>query len=103
MKSHSKPYSEELIRRTETKKSKSEVNNITPLAQNYWLLKHKPKIPKSGKSLYKGFYIRTKDKFEHIHHIESGLYVVSVEANARQWIDERYNEIMERINEVMEI
>lgn len=82
---------------------------IKPLAKNDFLFNTKPKIPKSGTSLYDGFYIRQYSGTEFIYHIESGLYVARMNKSlktpmeARVWIDENYDEIMRRINLVLDV
>lgn len=98
-----KPYTDELIRRSyEVKLDKVEVK---PSAKSEILFKMKPKIPKSGITLYEGFYIRKLDNTELIYHVESGLFVARMNnnMNARFWIDENEDEILKRVKEVTDV
>lgn len=64
----------------------------------------KPKIPKSGKSLYKEFYIRSLDNTELIYHIPSGLFVARMNGtDGRLWIIKNRDEIDKRIQQVLSI
>ncbi len=108
MKSCSKPYTEELIRKSYELKPKDKVV-VKATAKSDSLFKMNPKIPKSGTSLYDGFYIRKMDKTEYIYHVESRLFVAIMNKHckkpmeARIFIDERYDEIMEKIKEVTDV
>lgn len=95
-------YTEELIARTNQPKAKG--LKITPSAKNEILFKMKPKIPKSGKSLYKEFYIRSLDNTELIYHIPSGLFVARMNGtDGRLWIIKNRDEIDKRIQQVLSI
>ena len=97
-----KPYSQSLIDRLNAPKHKG--IEISPCAKSEVLHKMKPKIPKSGKSIYKGFYIRPLEKTELIYHIESGLFVAAMNGtDARVWIIRNQEEIDRRIKEVLDV
>jgi len=102
-----KSYSEELNRRLESPKAKG--LKFKPSARNELLFKTKPKIPKSGTTIYDGFYIRKLDGTELVYHIESGLFVARMNKQlrepmeARVWIDENFSEILKRVKEVTDV
>lgn len=61
-------------------------------------LKLKPKVPKSGKSLYGDFYLRSLKDFTHIYWKHDGLYIASLPTpkDGRQWIDKNIDKINTR-------
>ena len=60
----------------------------------------KPKIPKSGKNLYEGFYIRTMMGFDYIYDIESTIFVASIQhMDSREWIDQNQKTIKRKLND----
>ena len=100
MKNSTKPYTEELLLRIHKKRMGI---TVKPSAKSETLFNMKPKIPKSGNSRYRGFYIRPLENTEFIYHIDSELFVARMNKSinppmeARKFIDERYDDIMERI------
>lgn len=56
-----------------------------------------PKIPKSGKKLYKEFFLREMKHFTHVYWLD-GLYLVSVPKplDAREWINKNLDKIYNR-------
>ena len=64
-----------------------------------------PRFPKNqNKSIkcHRGFFIRSLGKFKHIYSIEDNLYVVSLftEVDHIEWINNRYDEIIKRVNKL---
>lgn len=100
-----KPYSLELIQRSN--KSKIQSVKIKPLAKTDFLFRTKPKFPKAkaSKSFYKGFWIREVEKTEFIYHVESELFVARMNKflkqpmEAKSWIDNNMQEIHKRIKD----
>lgn len=66
------------------------------------LFKIQPKIPKSGKSLYRGLYLRKLGGLNYIYDIENVLFVAVIDGECcpKEWIDKKYSEIRRRIDNV---
>jgi hypothetical protein len=98
-----KPYSKYLAEKVNEVKVESTIK-IKPTPQNEVLFKMKPSIPKTkaAKSMYKEFYIRPLDSKEFVYHVASGLFVAPVK-DGRDFVDRRYDEIIRRVNEVLDV
>lgn len=98
----SKPYTQELISRVNSRKTK--VVEVKPSTKSELVFKvFRPKVPKSGKSIYDGFYIRKLDGTEFVYHIESELFIARMNGkDGRVWVDENYDEIHKRIQKVLD-
>ena len=60
----------------------------------------KPKIPKSGKSFYRGIYMRPNKGFAYLYDKETTVFIASLHSqiNPKEWIDKNYDEIIRRVN-----
>ena len=59
----------------------------------------KPKIPKSGKSLYRNIYMRSNKGFTYLYDIESTIYIIALhdQIDVKKWIDNNYEQIIRRV------
>ena len=63
----------------------------------------RPKIPKGGKSHYKGIYKRSSKPFTFLYHIETTIYIAALhdQIDVDDWIDRNLGSIQNKINKLM--
>jgi len=62
----------------------------------------KPKIPKSGKTIYKQVYIRSVKSFNYLYDIDTSIFLCSLlkDKEPKVWIDKNESEIKRKLNEL---